>query len=66
MIFLRTNRVEMFDTVHKALLESSMTPEKRRQLMPIQTALHCCGATLSTQNSYKSEGLCQGGLENAV
>jgi len=65
LVFMFTNRAELLDSVYKAFLESARTADGRRNLKPIQTALNCCGATLSTQQMYKNEGLCPGQLQNA-
>ncbi|KAL3110758.1 hypothetical protein niasHT_011263 [Heterodera trifolii] len=65
LFMMFTNRTELLDSVYKAFLDSAKTADGRRNLKPIQTALNCCGATLSTQQTYKSEGLCPDQLAKA-
>jgi len=63
LVFLFTNRGELLDSLHKILVESSKTDVGVKNLLPIEKAMRCCGATPETQYLYKKD--CVGGLENA-
>ncbi|KAL3091015.1 hypothetical protein niasHT_023615 [Heterodera trifolii] len=65
VLALYTNRAELVDSVHNAFIASAKTADGRRNLKPIQTALHCCGATIETQKLYLDEQLCPQELAKA-
>lgn len=61
LVFLFSNRGDLLLNMHKILEASSQTDEGRRNLLPIEQALHCCGATQNTQSLYQ----CPAELKNA-
>jgi len=65
LVFLFTNRGELLTSLHKILVESSKSDVGRQNLLPIEKALRCCGATSETQYIYKQAGHCVSGLESA-
>uniref|UniRef100_A0A915DF27 Tetraspanin n=1 Tax=Ditylenchus dipsaci TaxID=166011 RepID=A0A915DF27_9BILA len=55
LIFTFANRGELLNNINKVLIKSSETEEGRRNLLPIETALRCCGATSQTAYLYNPD-----------
>lgn len=52
LISIFANRGELLSSLHKILVQSSETSEGRKNLLPLEKALRCCGATLETATQY--------------
>jgi len=64
LVFLFSNRGELLTSVHKILAESAKSAAGVQNLLPIEKALQCCGATAETQYLYRDQ-CAVAGLENA-
>ena len=64
--YLLVNRTDLLVRLKHFMEESAKTTDGRMQLRPIQDILQCCGATIDTMQTYRSEGLCDKILTDAV
>lgn len=52
LILMFLNRDQLIKSLEYILIESSKTESGRMNLLPIEKAINCCGATLNTASMY--------------
>jgi hypothetical protein len=63
---LFANFTQMILITSYVTVKSSESLEGRRNLMPIENLLNCCGATIETKHQYIQDKFCPGELANSV
>ena len=66
LVFMLINRAEVLAKLKKFMEDSAATQDSRRNLLPIEKLLKCCGATAEWARTYVDEGLCDGSLKEQV
>uniref|UniRef100_A0A914BZ70 Tetraspanin n=1 Tax=Acrobeloides nanus TaxID=290746 RepID=A0A914BZ70_9BILA len=64
LVYMLINRSELLSNLKKFMDESATTADGRRNLLPIEKIVKCCGATVETAKTYIAEGLCEDGLKD--
>jgi hypothetical protein len=66
LAYLLSNKSELLTSIHKMLMKVSETAESRKNLLPIEKLLKCCGGTIETVHQYVKDGLCVQELHDAT